>query len=68
MKDGKHLKTSCGSLNYAPPEILAREPYEGTAADIWSCGIILYTLLAAALPFDEEVVSILYKKIESKSL
>ena len=68
MKDGKHLRTSCGSLNYAPPEILAHSPYEGTCADIWSCGVILYTLLAGALPFDEEVVSILYKKIESMKL
>jgi 5'-AMP-activated protein kinase catalytic alpha subunit len=63
MKDGKFLKTSCGSLNYAAPEILLHKNYEGTSVDVWSCGIILYTLLFGALPFDEEVVSILYKKI-----
>jgi serine/threonine protein kinase len=63
MKDGKYLRTSCGSLNYAPPEIIGHRHYEGTAVDVWSCGVILYTLVAGALPFDEEVVSKLCKKI-----
>ncbi len=65
MKDGKFLKTSCGSLNYVAPEIISHKNYEGTSIDVWSCGIILYTLLFGVLPFDEEVISILYKKIES---
>jgi 5'-AMP-activated protein kinase catalytic alpha subunit len=68
MKDGRLLRTNCGSLNYAAPEIIGRRPYEGTALDVWSCGVILYTMLVGALPFDEEVVSLLYRKIESTSL
>ncbi len=66
MKDGKLLKTNCGSLNYAAPEIIGRKSYEGTTVDIWSCGVILFTMLVGALPFDDEIVSLLYKKIESK--
>lgn len=65
MKDGRLLKTNCGSLNYAAPEIIGRRAYEGTALDVWSCGVILYTMIVGALPFDEEVMSILYRKIES---
>ena len=63
MKDGKLLKTSCGSLNYAAPEIIGHRYYEGTSLDVWSCGVILFTMLAGSLPFDEEIVSLLYKKI-----
>ena len=48
------LKTFCGSPHYASPEIISNEPYNGIKSDIWSCGIILYTLVTGKLPFDEE--------------
>ncbi|KAF8636418.1 hypothetical protein AX17_003600 [Amanita inopinata Kibby_2008] len=57
------LYTSCGSPHYAAPEIINGEPYNGSAADIWSCGIILYALLSGRLPFDDEDCSILLAKV-----
>jgi 5'-AMP-activated protein kinase catalytic alpha subunit len=64
MKDGKLLKTACGSLNYAAPEIVSERKYEGTSIDIWSSGVILYTLIVGALPFANDNITLLHKKIE----
>ncbi|PFH51892.1 hypothetical protein AMATHDRAFT_39817 [Amanita thiersii Skay4041] len=57
------LYTSCGSPHYAAPEIINGEPYSGSAADIWSCGIILYALLAGKLPFDDDDCAALLGKV-----
>ncbi|KAH0478976.1 MAG: hypothetical protein KVP17_001227 [Porospora cf. gigantea B] len=67
MPDGEFLKTSCGSPNYASPEVVSGKPYAGPEVDVWSCGVILYALLCGCLPFDDEVVANLFKKIRSGS-
>nr|UXY87106.1 kin/snf1 [Cryptomonas sp.] len=65
MKDGFFLKTSCGSPNYAAPEVISGKPYLGPEVDIWSCGVIVYALLCGSLPFDDENIPNLFKKIKS---
>ncbi|KAL1566344.1 SNF1-related protein kinase catalytic subunit alpha kin10 [Salvia divinorum] len=65
MRDGHFLRTSCGSPNYAAPEVVSGKLYAGPEVDIWSCGVILYALLCGALPFDDENIPSLFKKIKS---
>lgn len=63
--DGQFLKTSCGSPNYAAPEVISGNLYCGSEIDIWSCGVILYALLCGSLPFDDENIRNLFKKIKN---
>ncbi|KAL5996466.1 SNF1-related protein kinase catalytic subunit alpha kin10 [Asimina triloba] len=64
MRDGHFLKTSCGSPNYAAPEVISGKLYSGPEVDVWSCGVILYALLCGTLPFDDENIPNLFKKIK----
>ncbi|XP_037071802.1 5'-AMP-activated protein kinase catalytic subunit alpha-2-like isoform X1 [Pollicipes pollicipes] len=64
MKDGDFLSTSCGSPNYAAPEVISGSMYAGPEVDVWSCGVILYALLCGTLPFDDDHVPTLFTKIK----
>ncbi|MCP9261155.1 5'-AMP-activated protein kinase catalytic subunit alpha-2 [Dirofilaria immitis] len=65
MTDGDFLRTSCGSPNYAAPEVISGKLYAGPEVDVWSCGVILYALLCGTLPFDDEHVPSLFRKIKA---
>ncbi|CAH1426422.1 unnamed protein product [Lactuca virosa] len=64
MRDGHFLKKSCGSPNYAAPEVISGKLYVGPEVDVWRCGVILYALLCRTLPFDDENIPNLFKKIK----
>ncbi|KAK2655698.1 hypothetical protein Ddye_008750 [Dipteronia dyeriana] len=64
LRDGHFLKTNCGSPNYAAPEVISEKLYAGPEVDVWSSGVILYALLCGRLPFDDESLNNLFKKIK----
>ncbi|KAF8079306.1 snf 1 [Lyophyllum atratum] len=63
ISDGDFLTTSCGSPNYAAPEVIRGGIYAGPEIDVWSSGVILYVMLCGRLPFEDEDVQQLFAKI-----
>ena len=59
-----HLKTFCGSLYFAAPELLQARQYTGPEVDIWSFGIVLYVLVCGKVPFDDQSMPQLHAKIK----
>ncbi|UZJ54170.1 hypothetical protein CBS101457_003490 [Exobasidium rhododendri] len=70
------MATSCGSPCYAAPELVVQDGlYAGSAVDVWSCGVILYAMLAGYLPYDDDPknpegdnINLLYKYIMATPL
>lgn len=45
------LKVPCGTPAYMAPELTLRKEYSGAAVDLWSAGVVMYTMLTGKLPF-----------------
>ncbi|CAL9128667.1 unnamed protein product [Musa acuminata var. zebrina] len=65
VRDDGLFHTTCGTPNYVAPEVLNDRGYDGATADLWSCGVILFVLLAGYLPFEDSNLMILYNKISA---
>ncbi|KAI3456139.1 hypothetical protein Pfo_012802 [Paulownia fortunei] len=63
IKQDGLFHTFCGTPAYVAPEVLARKGYDAAKVDIWSCGVILFVLMAGYLPFHDQNVMAMYKKI-----
>jgi serine/threonine protein kinase KIN1/2 len=59
-----YLKTFCGSLYFAAPELLQARQYIGPEVDVWSFGIVLYVLVCGKVPFDDQSMPKLHAKIK----
>ncbi|KAL4787484.1 hypothetical protein BJX76DRAFT_354196 [Aspergillus varians] len=76
VRRGDLMQTSCGSPCYAAPELVVSDSlYTGRRVDVWSCGVILYAMLAGYLPFDDDPanpdgdnINLLYKYIVTTPL
>lgn len=76
LRKGDLMQTSCGSPCYAAPELVVSDSlYTGRKVDVWSCGVILYAMLAGYLPFDDDPanpegdnINLLYKYIVNTPL
>ena len=65
--DGQRRKTVCGTPNYVAPEILEKKNGHSYEVDIWSLGVVIYTMLFGVPPFDANDEKVIYKKIKMNS-
>lgn len=64
MRPDSLYHMSRGSPNYVSPEVLTGQAYGGKPVDIWSCGVILYVLVTGSLPFDDDSVANILRKVQ----
>jgi polo-like kinase 1 len=64
--DGQKRKTVCGTPNYIAPEVLEKKGHS-YEVDIWSLGVVMYTMLFGKPPFEAADMNLTYKRIKMNS-
>ncbi|KAI1366543.1 kinase-like protein [Xylaria arbuscula] len=67
VADDEKLETRCGSDDYAAPEVILGQSYDGRATDAWSLGVLLYALIESRLPFDPPPGANDYQRMRSRT-
>ncbi|KAI8626290.1 kinase-like protein [Xylariaceae sp. FL1651] len=67
VADDEKLETRCGSDDYAAPEVILGQTYDGRATDAWSLGVLLYALIESRLPFDPPPGASDYQRMRSRT-
>ena len=65
VRPDEKLNVFCGTPHYMDPDIVRKSPYNGFAADVWACGVILYIIYVGKLPFFGEFEADLFRKIQN---
>ena len=65
--DGQRRRTVCGTPNYIAPEVLEKKNGHSYEVDIWSLGVVMYTMLFGRPPFETADVKLTYKRIKMNS-
>jgi len=61
--DGEKRRTICGTPNYIAPEVLDKKQGHSYEVDIWSLGVICYTLIIGRPPFETNDTKATYRRI-----
>lgn len=65
--DGEKKRTICGTPNYIAPEVLSSKIGHSFEVDLWSLGVITYTMLFGRPPFETRDVKVTYRKIKTNN-
>lgn len=63
-RPGSLLETACGSPHYCDPMVISGKKYDGRQADLWSCGVILFVMVTGKLPFNDDNMQNLLRKVQ----
>lgn len=64
IRGNELMQTWCGSPEYVAPEIILHEAYQGPLVDVWSCGVVLYTMLCGKYPWGKGEAQETFRRIK----